>query len=87
MLKITFQPVMNGIKRTAEPREKVNGYNHTQKDNVHLYRRGNIAYIVDTTTEEVTIQKFDYSTSEYKNISYEEAHKFINIIIDIPKAN
>ena len=76
----TFQPVLDGRMRIAVPKEKVNGYKHEKINSIHIYRRGNIGYIIDTFTTAVTIKKYDYSTAQQLYITYDECHKFIDII-------
>lgn len=81
MKEITFQPVLDGVKRMATVKEHVNGYKHTENLGIHIFRRGKIGFIIDTNWENVSIKKFNYSTASYEYVGYEHFHKFINIVI------
>lgn len=74
---IVFQPVMNGIERIATPKQKVNGYSHSEKNGIHVFKRGNTKFLVDATKKEVAITKNINGKPEL--VSYEEFHKFITI--------
>lgn len=75
---IEFEPVLNGIVRKATPKEKVNGYKHTESNGIHFYTRGKIAFIVDTN-HGCTLEKFDYSKHKYLPVIYNDFHRFIDI--------
>lgn len=79
MKVITFEPVMDGRKRKLHVIDKVNGYKHTETEGIHCFIRGSITYMIDMTKEEATLKKFDYLTTSYKDLSYEEFHKFLKI--------
>ena len=79
MKKIVFQPVLDERKRKAVVKKKVNGWKHEQYFHVHIFRRGKTCYIINTSTEEFELRKYNYSTETYCNVEYEEFHKFIDI--------
>lgn len=78
--EIIFEPVMNGWKRKLTVKSRVTGYKHVETNNIHFYSRGNIEYLFDLTKEAAVIRKFDCSVCKYVSITYEEVHKFIEII-------
>ena len=78
MYIIEFQPTMDGVKREAIPKEKVNGYTHTESCNIHFYSRGHISYMVDCNNG-CTLEKYDYSKACYLPVDYNDFHHFINI--------
>ena len=65
MTKITFQPVMDGIKRKLIINDKVAGYKHTEQYGIHFFSRGKISYMFDTNFEAVKIKKIDSSTDQF----------------------
>lgn len=82
MKMVKFQPIMDGVKRKAAIKEKVNGWNHSEYSDIHYFRRGKIGYIINAITDEVEFRKFDYSESRYLDVTYEEFHKFIDIKVE-----
>ena len=81
MTKITFQPVMDGIKRKLIINDKVAGYKHTEQYGIHFFSRGKISYMFDTNFEAVKIKKIDSSTDQFLSITNQEIKKFICIEI------
>lgn len=79
MIKITFEPIMDGWKRKAVVKDKVNGYKHTEAQGVHFFRRGKVAYIIDTHSLSVTLEKYDYSEAHYLSVEYNDFSKFVDI--------
>lgn len=80
---VQLQTIVDGKRRIAVPKEKVNGWRHTSGWGIHIYARGHIGYIVDTEPENgggATLEKFDYKRFEYLDIqSYDEFRKFCDI--------
>lgn len=81
MKEIIFQPILDGVKRTAIVKRNVNGYNHTENLGIHIFKRGKIGFIIDTNSDNVSIRKFNYNTATYEDLYYEHFHKFIDIKI------
>lgn len=85
MRSIRLQPIMNGVRRTAIPKDKVNGWKHTcNVYDIHFYRRGSIGYILTPNDPDgATLEKFDYSTCKYLDIhDYDDFHKFYTIKLE-----
>lgn len=76
---IIFQSIMDGWKRKLIVKDKVNGYKHTENKGIHFFSRGEITFIIDTSIENATIEKFNYSKYQYEDISYNEARKFVTV--------
>ena len=81
MRKIHLQKVMNGKRRIATPKEKVNGWKHTSAYGIHIYTRGHIGYILTPDDENgAMLEKFDYKNYHYLEVySYDEFTKFYDI--------
>ena len=82
MIEIVFQPIMDGCEREAIIKEKVYGWRHLQTENIHTFRRGRFGFIIDASTSEVSIKKYNYKTKSYEIVTYEDFHKFINIKVN-----
>lgn len=87
MKKIIFQPIMDDFnygrtKRRAIVKPKVNGWKHEHHWHIHIFRRGKFGYIINTSTEEVELRKYDYSNACYCYVTYDDFHKFIDIIVE-----
>lgn len=79
MRKIIFEPIMDGWKRKAIVKDRVNGYKHAEAQDIHFFQRGNIAYIVNVHNEAVTLEKFDYSKAHYLSVEYNDFRKFVDV--------
>lgn len=79
MRKITFEPIMDGWKRKAIVKDKVNGYKHTEAKGIHFFQRGSVVYTINTYTEAVILEKYDYSEAHYLSVNYDDFRKFIDI--------
>lgn len=78
MRAMYFQEVMDGKRRIATPKEKVNGWKHSSAYGIHIYTRGHIGYILTPDDENgAMLEKFDYKNYKYLDVySYEEFTKF-----------
>lgn len=75
---VKFDKYLDGIKRKANPKYKVNGYKHIIVKNIHFYHRGNIVFIVDMS-DGCTIEKFSYETYSYLCVTFDDFHHFVDI--------
>lgn len=82
MRTIVFAPILDGKKRKAVVKEKVNGWKHTEKHHIHFFSRGKISYLINTLTYECELRKYDYSKACYCDVTYDDFHKFIDIITE-----
>ena len=74
---IVFQPIMDGVERIAIPKKKGNGYSHSERNGIHVYKHGHIKYMIDATAKEVFITK--NISGEPACVSHDEFRKFITI--------
>ena len=75
--QIEFEPVLNGKKRQAIPKQKVSGYKYSSVRDFHFYKRGDVIFCFEESTG--VFDKLDCKNKKNLSVTYADFHRFFDI--------